>query len=418
MNCDICIIGAGPAGLMAAISAARAGAGTILLESNTTAGRKLLKTGRGRCNLTHAGKSADVLKAYSPFTRFLRHSIYELSPEALREYFHDHNLATKVEKDGCVFPVTDRATDVLRILLDDARRAGVRFLYGRKAQSIDKPDGLFAIRTATDNIFAPAVVIATGGVSWPHTGSTGDGYRFAEFFGHTIVAPKPALVPLATEQTCLHQLAGVELSNVVISAVVENVKVSASGPMIFTHEGIGGPAVYDFSREITDFLSQTKQPLEIRIDMAPEYQKDQLDKHIIELCQQNPRKELAGIMARLMPRALALDICGRLNSDGQILASQLPKTKRRELIDMIKQSGLTVIKTRPIEEATITRGGVSVEQIDPRTMQSRVCPGLFFAGEVIDVDGPCGGYNLQIAFCTGRVAGREAALLVKPSQRP
>ena len=414
MKTQVCIIGAGPAGLMAAISAANAGAETILVEGNSSAGRKLLRTGRTRCNLTHTGSVDDFIKAYSPFGRFLRHSLHDLSPDDLRRYFARHKLEMKVEKDGCVFPVTDRASDVLRILVEDARDLSVRFLYGWPVQSTAKDQTVFLLLSNARKITANAVIIATGGVTWPHTGSTGDGYRFARAFGHTIVEPKPCLVPLVTVETWPGQLAGLGVPYVVITAQVSGRKLRCAGAMMFTHDGIGGPTIFDLSRLIADFLPASAGPINICVDLLPQYQTQQLDSSIISLCSDNPRKELAGALAELLPRALLLKLCALSDAPADTVASQLQKAQRKQLVAILKRLPLSIKAAHPIAEATVTRGGVSTDEIDPTTMESRLCPGLFFAGEVMNVDGPSGGYNLQIAFSTGALAGRTAAHQVAP----
>jgi len=410
MKTQVCIIGAGPAGLTAAISAAKAGAETALIEANSSAGRKLLRTGRTRCNLTHTGSVDDFIKAYGPFGRFLRHSLHDLSPDDLRRYFARHKLEMKVEKDGCIFPVTDRASDVLRILVEDARDLSVRFLYGWPVQSIAKDQTGFMLLSNARKITANAVIIATGGVTWPHTGSTGDGYRFAQAFGHTIIEPKPCLVPLVTVEAWPAQLAGVGVPDVVITTQVCGRKLRSAGAMMFTHDGIGGPAVFDLSRLIADFLPASADPINICVDLMPQYQTQQLDSSIISLCSNSPRKELAGALAELLPRALLLKLCAQINAPAALVASQLQKAQRRHLVAMLKKLPLSIKAAHPIAEATVTRGGVSTDEIDPTTMESRLCPGLFFAGEVMDVDGPSGGYNLQIAFSTGTLAGKTAAV--------
>lgn len=408
MKTQVCVIGAGPAGLMAAIAAAENGAKTAIAESNTAAGRKLLCTGRMRCNLTHTGSVDDFVKAYGPSGRFLRHALHEFSADHLRRYFAQQGLQTKVEKPGCVFPVTNRATDVKRVLLDHARRLSVRFLYARPARKITKATDHFLIETNLDRITALSVIIATGGLTWPHTGSTGDGYEFARSFGHTIVQPRACLVRLVTAEPWCGALAGVGIENVVITASLEKRRFRTAGPMLFTANGIGGPAVFDLSRHITDFLPNKAQPVKIKIDLIPHYDSDQLDRHIISLCSANPKKELAGVLSRLLPRSLALRITSQLSAS-PTLAGRLQKKQRTELVKMLKQLPLSIESTAPIAEATITRGGVSTEEIDRKTMESKLCPGLFFAGEVIDADGPTGGYNLQIAFSTAHLAGTSAA---------
>ena len=413
MRTEIAIIGAGPAGLMAAISAAQAGAKTAVIEANTSAGRKLLRTGRTRCNLTHSGSVEYFVRAYGPFGRFLRHCLYDFPAEDLRRYFAQYGLGTKLEKDGCVFPVTDRAGDVVRVLVDNVRSHSIRFVFGRRVQDIHKSENGFVSKAGGDSIAACAVIIATGGVTWPHTGSTGDGYRFARAFGHKIIKPKACLERLITVETWPGKLTGIGVENVAIRGTIGGHKFRTIGPMIFTHDGIGGPAVFDLSRLITDFLPNESEPIKVAIDLLPAYQVEELDREIVSVCVKNPRKELAGVLALLLPHSLASYIAGQVTASDSILAGQLQKQQRRHLVEVAKKLPLSIKATGPIAEATVTRGGVSTDEINPRTMESKLCPGLFFAGEVINVDGPCGGYNLQIAFSTGHLAGKMAAEYVQ-----
>jgi len=406
---DVCIIGAGPAGLLAAIFAAQAGAKTIVLERNSAPCRKLLHTGAGRCNLTHTGSVQDFIRSYGQSGRFLRHCLYEFSADDLRQYFHRQGLQTKVEKNGCVFPVTDRAGDVADALLNHARNLSVRFLYESQVQGIEKVRDGFVMVLDTEKISAKAAVIATGGVTWPSTGSTGDGYNFAKAFGHTIVEPRPCLGPLVTAQNWPGRLGGVAVPNVVIKTKIANRKVQVSGPLMFTANGIGGPAVLDLSRLITDFLPDYDNPVQITIDLLPQYPIEQLDEQIISLCSEHPKKTLAGVLSRWLPASLTTSLCEQIAQSQTIQAGILQKSQRKQLMDMLKHLPLSVVAACPIADATVTRGGVSIVEINPTTMESKLCPGLFFAGEVMNLDGPCGGFNLQIAFSTGALAGTTAA---------
>jgi len=395
--------------LCASIFAAQAGAKTLILERNTTAGRKLLRTGRGRCNLTHTGSVDDFAKAYGPSGRFLKHSLHEFSADDLQQYFAGRGLKTRTEKDGCIFPDTDRAGDVARVLVDHAQMLSVRFLYGRTVRSIEKIQDGFRTIADKDTVIAKAVIIATGGLTWPATGSTGDGYHFARSFGHTIIAPRASLAPLVTAETWLGRVAGVAVPNVVIKAKVANRRLSASGPLMFTGNGIGGPAALDLSRLITDFLPDHANPIKAAVDLMPQYQIDRLDKEILALCSQHPKKTPPAALAKLLPRSLVSSLFSQVDPSETILAGQLPKESRIRLVKMLKELPLSIVAIGPIAQATVTRGGVCTEEIDPKTMESRLCPGLFLAGEVINADGPCGGYNLQIAFSTGHLAGKTAA---------
>jgi predicted Rossmann fold flavoprotein len=409
MKTDIAVIGAGPAGLFTAITAARFGAKTTIIEKNSSAGRKLLKTGRTRCNITHTGTVRDFIKVYGQFGRFLQHALYEFSPENLRKYLAQNNLKTKVENNGCVFPVTDRATDILRVLLYDAKKENVRFLYGRNVTSIQKQDDNLFIHVRDRNILARSVIIATGGLSWPHTGSTGDGYKFAKALGHNIITPKPALTTLITKQSWPAKLTGIGVPNVTISVKIDNKNFRTKGPLMFTTDGIGGPAVFDLSRLITEYLPNKNRPVNLKINLIPNLSSQDLEHQIIKLCSNSPQKLLQNILADFLPRALASQIIKLVELPPALHAGNLSKPQRKKLICALKALPPSITAAGPIEKATITRGGIDTAQIDNRTMQSKICPRLFFAGEIINVDGPCGGYNLQIAFSTAYLAGKTAA---------
>lgn len=409
MKTDICVIGAGPAGIFAAIFAVQSGAKVLIVERNTSACRKLLRTGRGRCNITHTGNVQEFIKAYGRSGRFLRHCLYEFSAEDLRNYFAQRGLKTKAEKNGCVFPVTDRATDVAWILLDHAEECSVRFMYGRRVRTIQKQNDEFTITTDKDKIISSAVIITTGGLSWPFTGSTGDGYELAKSLGHIVVPPKAALCPLLTAESWPGKLQGVGVPDVVIRAKNGNRKFKVRGALMFTQNGIGGPAAFDLSRLITEYLPDYNNPVHVAIDLLPKYDSSQLDKEIVGNCSQHPRKTVLAVIARFITKSLAAQLCKLIDVSQNQLCSQLTKTHRRELVRLLKTLPLSIVAAAPIEEATTTHGGVSTDEIEAGTMESKICRGLYFAGEVINVDGPCGGYNLQIAFSTGRLAGLSAA---------
>ena len=408
---DICIIGAGSAGLMAGCFAAAGSKKVVIVESNTTAGRKLLLTGRGRCNLTHTGTIDEFIMAYKPFDRFVRHCIHELSPDNLRKFFARRGLETIVEPSGCVFPKSRRAGDIKRILLEELKKLNVRILYGTKVRSIKKHNETFVILSEKFKISSRSVIISTGGVSWPQTGSTGDGYRFAQSFGHNIIEPKACLVPLVTAEKFCSSLAGVGVKNVRIFCTIDGRKISAAGPMIFTHNGIGGPAVFNLSRIAADRLYKSKKNLTISIDLLPDIKSDQLDKKLTACFAQNAGQTVVSILAQLLPRGFARQLCIE-NHLEKIHAGQINRNMRKNLIGKLKNFPLSAVSTEPLERATVTRGGICTAQIDPKTMQSRLCNGLFFAGELINVDGPCGGYNLQFAFSSGFLAGKSAVELL------
>jgi predicted Rossmann fold flavoprotein len=409
MEIGICIVGAGPAGLMAAIHAATGKASTLVVESNAIAGRKLLLTGGGRCNFTHADTPEELAQAFGKAGRFLRHSLYELSPDGIREFFRSRGLADTVEPDGCVFPAHRDAATVRDILVDEAQNLGARVHYTSRVKDIAAADGGFRIETEDRQILSERAILATGGVSWPQTGSQGDGYRFAAQFGHTVVPPRPALVPLIARETWPGELAGVSLPNVRIQATAQKNKPEVAGNMLFTRNGIGGPAVLDLSRLLADELGPENAGIDIRIDVLPAMEEPQLDGWLQQECQAYPKKAIANVLSELVPRQFARTACGLAACDGDLQAGQLAADKRRRLVGVLKKMPLCITGAESITKATVTRGGVRRDEIDPRTMESRIRPGLFFAGEIIDLDGPCGGYNLQMCWSTGALAGRSAA---------
>lgn len=409
MDTEICIIGAGPAGLMAALGAAKQGAATLVVEGNANAGHKLLVTGGGRCNFTHAASVDELVRAFGPAGRFLKHSFHTLTPDDLQAFFETNGVPARVEPDGCVFPTADRAAAIRDVLVREAEAHGAHLLYGRPVTDVTTKDKGFEIRTERHVIFAQRAIIATGGLSWPQTGSTGDGYRLARALGHDLVTPKPALVPLVTQDTWPGEIAGVSVDDVVIRATVAKRKVISQGSLVFTYDGIGGPAPQDMSRFLIDALTAGPAPLEIRLDLAPALEEKALDRQLQDRLAAHPKKGLANILAEFVPKRLAAALCRLAQCDANLEANQVARDIRRRLVGLLKSLPLRVRGTRPIAEATVTRGGVGRAQIDPRTMASKVCPGLYFAGEVIDADGPCGGYNLQMCFATGLLAGRSAS---------
>jgi hypothetical protein len=394
---------------MAAIHAASGGMPTLVVEANAAAGRKLLLTGGGRCNFTHAADPGQLAKAFGKAGRFLRHSLYELSPDDMWEFFQSRGLASTVEPDGCVFPRGQRAADILNILVDETQERGARLQFRCRVQAVATSDEGLRIQAGDRQVLAQRLIIATGGVSWPQTGSRGDGYRLAAQLGHTIVPPKPALVPLVTREAWPGTLAGVSLPGVRIWATAGGRRLAATGNMLFTQNGIGGPAVLDLSRLLADELAEKNAGISIGIDVLPEADEAQLDRRLQEQCRTWPRKTVANILSELVPRQFSRTLCQVAQCDGDLQAGQLPGEKRRRLVRAIKSLPLYVTGTEPIAKATVTHGGVSRDEIDPQSMESKICPGLFFAGEVIDADGPCGGYNLQMCWSTGALAGRSAA---------
>lgn len=406
---QVFIIGAGPAGLIASIFAAREGASVIILESNSGPGRKLLLTGGKRCNLTHHIEPNKLTKLYGKSSKFLSYCIYKYPPGYIQDFFAQSGLDTKIESDNCVFPATYKAEDVKNTLVHEAKRLKVEFIYNKPVCDIVKEADGFLIKTQEKQFSAEKIIIATGGLSWPQTGSTGDGYRFAKNLGHSIIEPRASLVPLVTSEKWTNKLAGTSIANMKISANLNNKKIVTQGAGVFTHNGLGGPAAQDMSRYLTDFLPVKENPIEILLDLIPDLQQEQLENLIIKLADENPKKKIENVLSDFLPKRFVSVVCNLSDCNDNVPAGQLKKEMRRKIVRTIKALPLSVVRTRPIEEATVTRGGVNLPEINPKTMESKICPDLFFAGEVINADGPCGGYNLQICWSTGALAGSCAA---------
>jgi len=405
---DLAIIGAGAAGLMAAVYAAQAGAKTCVFEKNSAAGKKLLLTGGGRCNLTHTGSIDDFIKACHPFGNTLRHAFYALRPADLIDFFARRGLETAAEPDGCIFPRRGCAEDVLRILLGEVNRCGAAVYYGARVAEVSKNTGGFQIKTAQASYACKCVVIAAGGASWPQTGSTGDGYKLAETFGHTVIEPIGILCPVVCSQPWPGRLQGISLERVSIRMQLGGKRQTVTGAAVFTADGIGGPAAFDVSRAAAETLRRGNS-VPLWLNFCPDCTAEMLEAQIIRHCAEHPQKDLAGILSLRLPRRIGELLQEMTAADEPVCAGHLRRQQRRRLVELLSAMPLTAIRCAPLEKATVTRGGICRSQIDFRTMQSRLCEGLFFAGEVIDVDGPCGGYNLQIAFSTGALAGMRAA---------
>jgi predicted Rossmann fold flavoprotein len=339
METKVCVIGAGPAGLMAAIFSAKAGAGTIVIEANKSPGQKLLLTGGGRCNLTHQASPKELVRAFgdkgNPSSvilrrvKFLSFSLHRFSSQYIQDFFIQLGLRLRLEKDGCVFPVTNRASDARDALLTEAKRLGVRFIFSRKAASINRQEGHFNILIGDKVIRTEKAIIATGGLSYPATGSTGDGYRFARHFGHTIIEPRASLVPLVTLEKWPSELAGTSLDNVKIIASFGKKKIVTTGALLFTHDGIGGPAVLDMSQLITDFLPNEKNPIKISIDLVSNIDETAIEKVILKQIGEHPKKTVANILVEIVPRHIAQILCWLLDLPENLSTNQLNKDMRK-----------------------------------------------------------------------------------------
>jgi len=409
----IVVAGAGPAGLMAAATAAEYGAQVALIEKNPRVGKKLRITGKGRCNLTTSVDSSELVKGFPGNGRFLHSAFHEFSNTDLVEFFHQRGLKTKVERGSRVFPVSDQAEDVVNVLLENARRVGVETLHSTKVNELQFKNGKFiGVDSNKGNIAGDAVIVATGGMSYPGTGSTGDGYPWAEKLGHRIIEPRPGLVPLQVAENWTEDLEGLTLKNVKARAFTGQGKLinEEFGELTFANFGLSGPIILSMSHEVGEYLIKTQQPATVKLDLKPALEEEKLDHRVQRDFNKYSRKMFKNALNDLLPQKLIPVIINLSGIEAEKECHQVTRRERLELVRLLKNLTLTVHSTRPIAESIVTAGGVNVKEVNPKTMESRLVQGLFFAGEILDVNGYTGGYNLQAAFSTGFVAGKYAAL--------
>ncbi len=407
MSKKVIVIGAGAAGLMASGVAAENGNDVLLIERNDKVARKVMITGKGRCNVTNNCTMINELIAAVPTNgRFLYGAFSRFMPIDTMEFFEDMGVPLKVERGNRVFPESDRASDIVDALNAFSQDAGVKRVKGRATGLVILDGAVKGVVTEEgDEYEADSVIIATGGASYPITGSTGDGYELAKQAGHTIVDLKPSLVPLVCHEGFCSDLQGLSLRNIEISVFdSETYKevYTDFGEMLFTHYGVSGPVILSASSHLKDVKPRR---YEIHIDLKPAITYEQLDKRIQRDFLENTNKNFINALDALLPKKLVPVIVRLTGIKPSTKVNQITKEQRGTLVNLLKDLKLTVMKFRPIEEAIVTSGGVSTKEIDPKTMESKICKGLFFAGEVIDVDAYTGGFNLQIAFSTGRLAG-------------
>lgn len=401
----IAVIGGGAAGQLAAIEAAKGGHEVHIFEKNEKLGKKLFLTGKGRCNLTNACDREDFFANVAHNPRFLYSALAAFDQNDIIEFMHQNGVPTKVERGGRVFPESDKSSDVLRALARECSRQGVIVHLNTAVSKVLAQEGrISGIVVQGESLAFDAVIMASGGVSYPQTGSTGEGLRMAQSLGHTIMPTRGALVPLTCQQSWCKELSGVTLKNVVLRAKRDKELVySELGELLFTHFGVSGPLVLSLSSIIAD----QPQGVKLEIDFKPALSFEQLDARLLRDLQTNQRKSIQGALGGLLPQRLLLVILNQAEIDPLDMVSEFTKVQRHRLIDTLKAMPLDVTGTGPIAEAIITRGGVSVKEVNSSTMESRKIKGLFFCGEMLDVDAFTGGFNLQIAWSTGALAGRS-----------
>ena len=410
MSKKIIVVGAGAAGLMASGVAGEAGAEVLVIERNDKVARKVMITGKGRCNVTNNCTLINELISAVPTNgRFLYGAFSKFMPTDTIEFFEDMGVPLKVERGNRVFPESDKAVDIVDALNAFSQDSGAKRIKGRVTELIIDDGTVRGVRLEDGaEHMADAVIVATGGVSYPLTGSTGDGYTLAKQAGHTVTELKPSLVPLVCHEGCCMDLQGLSLRNIEITVLdSESYKevYKDFGEMLFTHFGVSGPVILSASAHMNNMKPRK---YEIHIDLKPGLTYEQLDKRIQRDFLENANKNFINALDALLPKKIVPVIVRLTGIRPSAKVNQITREQRGTLVNILKDLKVTVNGFRPIEEAIVTSGGVSVREIDPRTMESKLCRGLYFAGEVIDVDAYTGGYNLQIAFSTGRLAGESA----------
>ena len=407
---DIAVIGGGPAGIMAAICANTLKKNVALIEKNNSIGKKILLTGKKRCNLTNIATLNAFIEVFGPQGKFLRSAFTEFFNSDLINFFKTRGLPLKTERQGRVFPVTDKASSVVEVLKKCLLEENIEILYDMRLTSINKKSNFFELEMSSkDKIYAKKVILATGGKSYKVTGSSGDGYCISEKLGHNIIALKPALVPLKTKEPWVKQLQGLPLKNIRIKFKYDNKKIiSDIGEIIFTHFGVSGPLILDLSGKIVSLLDKHKD-ISLFVDLKPGLDSEQLEKRLLREFNAGKNAQLKNVMKGLLPHRLISVFLHILGVLPEKRVNQLSRRERHAMTSLLKALPLTIVGALAIEEAMVTNGGISTKEINPKTMESRIVPGLYFAGEIIDGCAASGGYNLQQAFSTGFLAGQSAA---------
>lgn len=405
MDTDHLCIGGGPAGIYAALTAVQAGKRCMIVEPNESLGRKLRITGKGRCNVTNLCDRDTLFASIPGNPKFLYSAMADCPPEEVMEYFESIGVPLKVERGNRVFPVSDRAEDVVQALTQAVRRAGISVVRGKVKALRFHEDGSVAGVTLTNRmeIDAKTVLIATGGKSYPRTGSDGSGYDLAKQAGHSIVPPMPSLVPLVTEETWCKYAMNLSLKNVVLKLFYgEKCIYKELGEMMFTHFGVSGPLILTAS---TLMRKGNPKDYRLEINLKPGLTAEKLDQRIQRDLAENQNRDMGTILRKLLPAKLILPVLQLCQIAPDTKGNSLKKQQRQKLVQLIQAVPLQIKEFRPLDEAIVTRGGVNIKEVNAKTMESKLCPNLYFAGEILDVDAVTGGFNLQIAFATGKSAG-------------
>ena len=400
MKYDGIVIGGGPAGMFAAITAARRGKKVLLLERNDRLGKKLLITGKGRCNVTNDCDANEILRNIPRNGRFLFSAMAACPPDRVKQFFEESGCPLKTERGNRVFPVSDRSQSVLDALQKELRRSGVTVRTGRVTDILVQDGQVTGVAVGQERVDANWVILATGGLSYPTTGSTGDGYDLARRLGHTVTPTEGSLVPLEAGPDCA-EMQGLSLRNVAVKLLNAKGKVLFTdfGELLFTHFGVSGPTVLSASAHLKG------ENCRLVIDLKPALDEGKLNDRILRDLGMYNDRSMENALTDLLPRSMIPVVLKRLNIDPALQANSLNKQQRRSLVELLKAFPVEIIGKRPVSEAIITSGGIKVGEIDPKTMASKRIPGLYFAGEIIDCDAYTGGFNLQIAWATAYAAG-------------
>ena len=401
---DAIIIGAGAAGMFASIIAARNGNNILIIEHSDKVGKKLLITGKGRCNITNNSDNENILKNIPVNHQFMYSSLNSFNAYDTMDFFEQLGVKLKTERGNRVFPISDSALEIVNSLENEAKNLGVNFAFEKAIDIIIEDEIVKGVKTQINTYYSSSVIVATGGKSYPSTGSKGDGYNFAVKAGHTVTKLYPSLVPIVTKEKYCSELMGLSLKNVTLTLydIKENKNIfSELGEMLFTHFGVSGPLVLSASSHIR---KPEENRYKLKIDLKPGLNEQQLDTRIQRDFKEYPNKDFANVLRKLLPAKLIpviIDLSG-INAEKKV--NQITKEERTNLVSIIKCFELSLKCFRPIEEAIITSGGVNIKEISPKTMESKLVSGLYFIGEILDVDAYTGGFNLQIAFSTAYAA--------------
>lgn len=403
MMYDTIVIGGGAAGMFAAIHASAPGRSVLLLEPNNRLGKKLMITGKGRCNVTNNCTEQEVLRNIPHNGKFLFSAMHAFPPEATKQFFETNGCPLKTERGNRVFPISDKASSIVECLRKKLTEKGVVIRCDRAAEILTQQGTVCAVRVGREKIDCRSVILATGGVSYPTTGSTGDGYAMAARLGHSITPTEGNLVPLEIFGSICQQMQGLPLRNVALKLLSAKGKVLYKdfGEMLFTHFGVSGPMVLSASCHLKG------QGCKLLVDLKPALDENALDNRILRDLDKYQNRAMENVLVDLLPKSMIPVVLQILKIDPQLQANAFTRQSRKELVELLKAFPLEVKAKRPVSEAIITSGGVKVSEIDPKTMESKLIPGLFFAGEIIDCDAYTGGFNLQIAWATGYVAGKS-----------